>query len=77
MAHHDARLAEIEGVVGALDGVACWEVATRLTWSRPWETIPPFMRRSANNETLAHLAWLEAKGRVIREPGEPDLWRPA
>ncbi|WP_433433958.1 MBL fold metallo-hydrolase [Nonomuraea sp. CA-141351] len=75
MAHHDARLAEIEQVVGSLDGVTCWDAATRLTWSRPWETIPPFMRRSANNETLAHLVWLEAKGRVRRELGEPDLWR--
>ncbi|MGW0809567.1 MBL fold metallo-hydrolase [Nonomuraea sp. NPDC002799] len=77
MAHHDERLAEIEQVVGTADGVACWDVATRLTWSRPWETIPPFMRRSANNETLAHLAWLEAKGRARRVPGEPDLWFPA
>ncbi|WP_349450691.1 MBL fold metallo-hydrolase [Nonomuraea sp. B19D2] len=75
MAHHDARLAEIEQVVGSLDGVTCWDAATRLTWSRPWETIPSFMRRSANNETLAHLVWLAARGRVRREPGEPDLWR--
>ncbi|MEV0621216.1 MBL fold metallo-hydrolase [Nonomuraea sp. NPDC050404] len=75
LAHHDDRLAEIERVVGELGGAACWEVATRLTWSRPWETIPPFMRRSANNETLAHLVWLAAKGRVVREAGEPDLWR--
>ncbi|MEU6717602.1 MBL fold metallo-hydrolase [Nonomuraea sp. NPDC046802] len=76
LAHHDERLAEIEGVVGASDGVACWTVATRLSWSRPWETIPPFMRRAANNETLAHLFWLEAKGRVRRVAGEPDLWFP-
>lgn len=74
-AHHDERLAEVERVVGAHDGIDCWTVATRLTWSRPWETIPPYMRRSANNETLAHLVWLEARGRVVREPGEPDLWR--
>jgi len=75
MAHHDERLAEIERVLAEGGAAACWDVATRLTWSRPWETIPPFMRRSANNETLAHLVWLEAKGRVVREPGEPDLWR--
>ncbi|WP_084773067.1 MBL fold metallo-hydrolase [Nonomuraea candida] len=75
MAHHDDRLAEIERVVGELGGATCWDVATRLTWSRPWETIPPFMRRSANNETLAHLVWLEAKGRVVKEVREPDLWR--
>ncbi|MEO3870356.1 MBL fold metallo-hydrolase [Nonomuraea sp. B12E4] len=75
MAHHDERLAEVERVVGASDGVTCWAVATRLTWSRPWETIPSYMRRAANNETLAHLAWLEARGRVLRVAGEPDLWR--
>jgi hypothetical protein len=33
------------------------------------------MQRSANNETLAHLVWLEFKGRVTRTPGEPDIWR--
>lgn len=71
MAHHDERLAEVER---AAQGLSCWDIATRLTWSRPWETIPPFMRRSANGETLAHLVWLEAKGRVRREAGEPDLW---
>lgn len=74
MAHHEERLTEIESVLAAADGVTCWEITTRLTWSRPWEEIPPFMRRSANNETLAHLVWLEAKGRARRVAGEPDLW---
>ncbi|GGP00318.1 MBL fold metallo-hydrolase [Nonomuraea glycinis] len=74
IAHHGERLGEIEQVVAEANGVTCWEAATRLTWSRPWETIPPFMRRAANNETLAHLVWLEAQGRVRREPGDPELW---
>jgi hypothetical protein len=74
MAHHEDRLAEIETAVAASDGVTCWDLATRLTWSRPWETIPTFMRRSANNETLAHLVWLEARGRVSRVPGPPERW---
>jgi glyoxylase-like metal-dependent hydrolase (beta-lactamase superfamily II) len=74
MAHHEERLAEIERVVADADGVACWDIATRLTWSRPWETIPTFMRRGANNETLAHLVWLEARDRVHRVPGTPELW---
>lgn len=77
MAHHEERLAEIEAVVlAAPGGITCWDIATRLTWSRPWETIPPFMRRSANNETLAHLVWLEARGRIHSIPGEPDRWFP-
>ncbi|GII87447.1 MBL fold metallo-hydrolase [Sphaerisporangium siamense] len=74
MAHHERRLAEIEAAVAAADGIACWDVTTRLTWSRPWETIPPFMRRAATNETLAHLVYLEARGRLRCVPGEPDLW---
>jgi glyoxylase-like metal-dependent hydrolase (beta-lactamase superfamily II) len=74
MEHHHERLAEIERAVAGADGVTCWDVATKLTWSRPWESIPSFMRRAACNETLAHLVWLEARGRVHRQPGEPELW---
>jgi glyoxylase-like metal-dependent hydrolase (beta-lactamase superfamily II) len=77
ISHHEERLAEVERVVAETGGSTCWDLATRLTWSRPWETIPPHMRRGANNETLAHLVWLEARGQVSRVPGEPDLWLPA
>ncbi|MFI6298265.1 MBL fold metallo-hydrolase [Nonomuraea sp. NPDC050790] len=78
MLHHEERLAEIESVAAAAgSGISCWDVATRLTWSRPWESIPPFMRRSANNETLAHLVWLESRGRLRRIAGDVDLWMPA
>ncbi|MFI9560538.1 MBL fold metallo-hydrolase [Nonomuraea endophytica] len=78
MLHHEERLAEIEAVAAEVaSGISCWDIATRLTWSRPWETIPPFMRRSANNETLAHLVWLESRGRLRRIAGDVDLWVPA
>ncbi len=78
-AHHHQRLAEIEAAVASGEGAACWDITTHLTWSRPWDTILPFMRRAATNETLAHLVYLEARGRARRvpgEPGEPDLWYP-
>jgi glyoxylase-like metal-dependent hydrolase (beta-lactamase superfamily II) len=75
--HHEARLAEVAAGVAAAGGITCWDLAARLTWSRPWETIAPFMRRAANNETLAHLVWLESRGVVSRVAGEPDLWYPA
>jgi glyoxylase-like metal-dependent hydrolase (beta-lactamase superfamily II) len=74
MAHHEERLAEIEAALAAEEGTSCWQIATRLTWSRPWEEIPTFMRRGANNETLAHLVWLEARNRARRIVGEPDRW---
>ncbi|MBX6384389.1 MAG: MBL fold metallo-hydrolase [Microbispora sp.] len=72
--HHEERLAEVRRVVAEGDGSTCWDIATRLTWSRSWEEIPAYMRRAANNETLAHLVWLEQRGMVTRVPGEPDLW---
>ncbi|SDH76060.1 Glyoxylase, beta-lactamase superfamily II [Sinosporangium album] len=74
IAHHHERLEEIEEQLALKSGVTCWELATSLTWSRPWDTIVPFMRRAANNETLAHLVWLEARGRVRREVGERERW---
>ncbi|MDF5756441.1 MBL fold metallo-hydrolase [Spongiactinospora sp. TRM90649] len=77
IAHHEERLREIETVLAGADGLSCWAAAGMLTWSRPWETIPAFMRRAANNETLAHLVWLAAKGLARRVEGEPDLWYPA
>jgi glyoxylase-like metal-dependent hydrolase (beta-lactamase superfamily II) len=72
--HHEERLAEVQRVVADGDGSTCWDIATRLTWSRGWEEIPAHMRRAANNETLAHLVWLEQRDMVTRVPGEPDLW---
>lgn len=74
IAHHHGRLAEIEAAVAAADGISCWDITTRLTWSRPWAEIPTFMRRSATNETLAHLILLESRGRLRRTPGSPELW---
>ncbi|MEV1202343.1 MBL fold metallo-hydrolase [Microbispora rosea] len=72
--HHEERLAEVRRVVAEGDGSTCWDIATRLTWSRSWEEIPAYMRRAANNETLAHLVWLERRDMVTRVPGEPDRW---
>lgn len=69
--HHAARLAAIEAAIAARPGSTVWELTTSLAWSRPWEDVPPYMRRAANGETLAHLVLLEHRGRVRREPGIP------
>ena len=74
--HHDERATEILSLLADSDGLTCWELATQLTWSRPWETIPPFMRRGASGETLAHLVWLQGRGQVRAKRGEPDIWYP-
>jgi hypothetical protein len=52
-----------------------WEVATRTSWSRPWEEIHGFMRRAALGETAAHLVHLEGRGRLERTAASPLRWR--
>jgi glyoxylase-like metal-dependent hydrolase (beta-lactamase superfamily II) len=77
-AHHTARLDEIalEVIKTGTEGATAWDLARRLTWSRPWEDIQPFMRRTAMLETLAHLVMLAAQGRVTAvDDVSPCRWR--
>ena len=69
--HHRARLDEILAALAADEGLTCWELTLRLTWSRPLETSSSFIQRSASGETLAHLVLLEGEGAVARTPGRP------
>ena len=41
-----------------------WEVAPRMDWSRPWDQIDGFMRRSTIGEAYAHLRALDEAGRA-------------
>jgi glyoxylase-like metal-dependent hydrolase (beta-lactamase superfamily II) len=70
-AHHAARLDEVLAALAASGGLTCWELTTRLTWSRPLEGSAAFLQRMASGETLAHLVLLESEGRVVRTPGRP------
>jgi hypothetical protein len=40
-----------------------------LRWNRPWEQFSLALRRSAVNETAAHLRYLTRRGRVVRLKG--------
>jgi glyoxylase-like metal-dependent hydrolase (beta-lactamase superfamily II) len=52
------------------DGPASlWQVAARLTWNRPWDQFPLGLRRSAVNETAAHLRYLTRRDRAVRLKG--------
>lgn len=74
--HHEERLREIEALLAKDPGLTCWELTTRLPWSRPWEEVRGYMRRAANGETLAHLVLLTARQRVVSVPGPPSRWFP-
>ena len=69
--HHADRLAEIEKLLAEHPGSTAWDIAVRLTWSRPWHEIADFMKRAAVGETLAHLVLLEKHLRVCRESALP------
>ena len=66
--HHHDHLANIEAIL-ATGPASLWEVTARLTWNRPWDQYPLELRRSAVNETAAHLRYLARRGRVTRLKG--------
>ncbi|MEV0714578.1 MBL fold metallo-hydrolase [Asanoa sp. NPDC050611] len=74
-AHHAARLAEVTGLVSATPGATTWDLASRLTWSRPWPQVQGMIRRSAVGETYAHLAHLARRGELVRADSDVDAWR--
>lgn len=76
LGHHEHRLSEIEAAVADTPGAACWSIAARLTWARPWTTLSGAVKYSAAREILAHLVYLEGRGRVRSEGMEPQRWYP-
>ena len=73
-AHHQARFDEVIGAIR--DGsTTAWDIASYMTWSRPWDQIQGWMRRAAVGETLAHLRYLEKRGILEEITGEPSTWR--
>ena len=73
--HHRARLDEVVAVVAAAEGCSTYEVAERLSWSRPWDQSRGLVRRSAIGETWAHLFHLERRGRLANTASPDDHWR--
>ena len=66
--HHLDHLVDVETILA--DGAASlWQIAARLRWNRPWEQFPLTLRRSAVNETAAHLRYLTRRNRAVRLKG--------
>ena len=61
--HHARRCQEVIDVVGQLGAPTLWQLAERLTWSRPWSEIG-FMVFGALAETAAHVQYLADRGRL-------------
>ncbi len=75
-AHHQDRLGEVLGALGAGEKTA-YQVAPYITWKidrEYWEEFPPPQKWFAFGETLIHLHYLEAEGKV-RSRKKGDLVR--
>ena len=74
-AEHADELDDALAVVA--DGAAtAWEVATQMSWARPWPDLAAFDRRAAVAEASAHLVRLEHEGRVACDRArDVHTWR--
>ncbi|WP_242454556.1 MBL fold metallo-hydrolase [Bailinhaonella thermotolerans] len=73
--HHEERLAELLDVLGeAARPLTLWETARGMRWNKPWEELPPVLRRLAAAEAAAHLRLLERRGRASRTDGDGTLF---
>jgi glyoxylase-like metal-dependent hydrolase (beta-lactamase superfamily II) len=71
--HHASRFREVFDALRDGDTTA-WAVASRMSWSRPWDTIDGWMRRAALGEALAHLRALQHRGILEPDDDEPTHW---
>ncbi len=68
LAHHEKRKQEIVDAFAGQSRTA-YDIAGRISWNTkgvPWNELPPFTRRMAVTETLAHLELLRAEGKLAR-----------
>ncbi|MEU9338701.1 MBL fold metallo-hydrolase [Streptomyces sp. NPDC048290] len=60
--HHETRLRELLALLA--EPLTAWQLATRMTWNRPWDRIPYASRTIAVSEAEAHLRRLVKQGRA-------------
>ncbi|MET0766923.1 MAG: MBL fold metallo-hydrolase [Aeromicrobium sp.] len=76
-AHHLERLDEVQDAVAADDRASTWDIASRLTWTRPFHDLQPAQWGFALGEALSHLDYLRNEGRVALEADPIQRWRAA
>ena len=68
--HHDRRLVNTMEVLAQSPGMNAYEIAGEMKWRiscRNWAEFPLTQKLFAVGETLAHLDYLEERGRVFKE----------
>ena len=79
-AHHARRLEDALRTVAETPGLTAYEIAGRMRWSircRSWEDFPLTQKFFAVGEAMAHLDYLEVRGRVSLpgDPGQTGIFR--
>jgi glyoxylase-like metal-dependent hydrolase (beta-lactamase superfamily II) len=69
VAHHEARLAEVAGLLTDAP-TTLWKLAAGMRWRDSWESMPLVARRMATGEAAAHLRTLERRGIARRHDAE-------
>jgi glyoxylase-like metal-dependent hydrolase (beta-lactamase superfamily II) len=78
--HHAERLTEAKGILAgaASGGLTAWQIASGVTWSRPWSELASFQRQAAIGEVLSHLRYLQSQGLAAESDRDGiGLWTPA
>lgn len=68
-AHHEKRLGELQGAMDE-EALTAYQIASRLSWSKPWERMDAWNHQAALLETLAHLEYLRRRGKVRMRGGQ-------
>lgn len=64
--HHENRLNGMLGLFGN-GPKSAYQIAVDTKWFLPWEQLPPFSKRVAVTETLAHLELLVTRGKLNKK----------
>ena len=78
-AHHAARIEDAYNAVARHPGQTAYQITGLMRWEikcRSWEDFPPTQKWFAVGEALAHLDYLERRGRVVttRENDQVHYW---
>ncbi|GIH24820.1 MBL fold hydrolase [Acrocarpospora phusangensis] len=71
-AHHQEKLRDLRALMAESPGPrTIWEIASLMTWNRPWDQLAPMLRGMAAGEAAAHLRALEVSELIRRTADEP------
>jgi len=69
LSHHQARLAEVYGIIKESPGLTAYQIASRMTWSiraKDWPSFPVTQKWFAVREAAAHLDYFRCNGMIRR-----------